>query len=95
MFAVQATVGHRPGEASGLCWDAVDLESGTITIRTAVRNEGNTAVLVVIDVGTTGLRAALVGDDATIVANEYRPFAPDSPFPGLVEFDAAEMAPIG
>jgi integrase len=46
MFAIQATVGLRPGEASGLCWDAVDLESGTITIRTAVRNEGNTAVLV-------------------------------------------------
>ncbi len=49
-------------------------------------------MILVIDVGTTGLRAALVGDDATIVANEYRPFAPDSPFPGLVEFDAAEMA---
>ena len=46
MFAIQATVGLRPGEASGLCWDAVDLDSGTITIRTAVRNEGNTAVLV-------------------------------------------------
>lgn len=46
MFAIQATVGLRPGEASGLCWDAVHLESGTITIRTAVRNEGNTAVLV-------------------------------------------------
>lgn len=42
MFAIQATVGVRPGEASGLCWDAVDLESGTITIRTAVRNEGKT-----------------------------------------------------
>ncbi len=46
MFAIQSTVGLRPGEAAGLCWDAVDLESGIITIRTAVRNEGTTPVLV-------------------------------------------------
>ena len=49
-------------------------------------------MILVIDVGTTGLRAAIVDEHATIVANEYRPFAPDSPFPGLVEFDATEMA---
>ncbi len=49
-------------------------------------------MILVIDVGTTGLRAAIVDDHAVIVANEYRPFAPDSPFPGLVEFDASEMA---
>ncbi len=49
-------------------------------------------MILVVDVGTTGLRAALVEPDARIVAAEYRPFAPDSPFPGLVEFDAREMA---
>ena len=48
----------------------------------------------VIDVGTTGLRAAIVRADATIAAVEHRPFAPDSPFPGMVEFDAARMAEL-
>ena len=49
-------------------------------------------MILVIDVGTTGLRAALVADDTSLVHVEYRPFAPDTPFPGLVEFDAAAMA---
>jgi glycerol kinase len=49
-------------------------------------------MILVVDVGTTGLRAALVRDDASIAHAEYRPFAPATPFPGLVEFDAAEMA---
>ena len=49
-------------------------------------------MILVIDVGTTGLRVALVRDDAAISHVEYRAFAPESPFPGLVEFDAAEMA---
>lgn len=48
--------------------------------------------VLVVDVGTTGLRTSLVHDDATIVHTEYRPFAPNSPLPGLVEFDAADMA---
>ena len=49
-------------------------------------------MILVIDVGTTGLRAALVGPDTSLAHVEYRAFAPESPFPGLVEFDAAEMA---
>jgi len=48
--------------------------------------------VLVIDVGTTGLRTSLVRDDAAMSHAEYRPFAPDTPSPGLVEFDAAEMA---
>lgn len=52
-----------------------------------------TAVLV-IDVGTTGLRAAVVGDDARILQIDHRPFPPTTPFPGLVEFDAAAMSDI-
>ncbi len=51
-------------------------------------------MILVIDVGTTGLRAALVHPDATVGAVEYRPFAPDTPFPGLVEFDAERMAEL-
>ncbi len=48
--------------------------------------------LLVIDVGTTGLRAALVDERLEIVDLEYRPCPPTNPAPGLVEFDAAEMA---
>jgi glycerol kinase len=51
-------------------------------------------VILVIDVGTTGLRAALVRPDSAIEAVEYRPFSPDSPFAGLVEFDAERMAEL-
>jgi glycerol kinase len=51
----------------------------------------NTSILV-IDVGTSGLRAAVVRPDATVTAMHYREFVPHSPFSGLVEFDAAEMA---
>lgn len=45
----------------------------------------------VIDVGTSGLRAAIVHDDATVTDLHYEEFAPDSPFSGLVEFDATAM----
>ena len=48
--------------------------------------------VLVIDVGTSGLRTAAVDADATVSAVHYRPLPPDTPFPGLVEFDAAEMA---
>lgn len=48
--------------------------------------------ILVIDVGTSGLRAAVVRPDASIASLQYVAFVPDSPFPGLVEFDASEMA---
>ena len=48
--------------------------------------------LLVIDVGTTGLRAAVVDDTLALRALEYRPCSPVSPFGGLVEFDATDMA---
>src|SRR5215204_6840196 len=50
-----------------------------------------TAILV-IDVGTTGLRAAIVDETLRLRVLEYRPCPPTSPAPGLVEFDAREMA---
>ena len=46
----------------------------------------------VVDVGTSGLRAAVVDGEGVVHALEYRPFPPSSPFPGLVEFDGAAMA---
>ena len=51
-------------------------------------------MILVIDVGTTGLRAAVVAADATIQHVEYRWFPPDAPFPGLVEFDASRLAEL-
>ena len=48
--------------------------------------------ILVIDVGTSGLRAAVVRPDATVTALHHRPFPPNTPFPGMVEFDAVAMA---
>ena len=48
--------------------------------------------ILVIDVGTTGLRASLVDDTLAVQAMEYRSCPPSTPFPGLVEFDGAELA---
>ena len=48
--------------------------------------------VLVIDVGTSSVRAAVITPDATVTAEHQRPLLPDSPAPGLVEFDAVEMA---
>ncbi|MGI8662818.1 MAG: FGGY family carbohydrate kinase [Acidimicrobiales bacterium] len=48
--------------------------------------------LLVIDVGTSGLRAAVVRPDASVEHVHYQQLLPDSPAPGLVEFDATTMA---
>jgi len=48
--------------------------------------------ILVVDVGTSGVRAAVVRPDATVEHAHYAPVLPDSPAPGLVEFDAARMA---
>ncbi len=45
-----------------------------------------------VDVGTSSARAAVVGHDAAVGAERARPLLPDSPAPGLVEFDATAMA---
>jgi glycerol kinase len=48
--------------------------------------------ILVVDVGTSGLRAALVDGDGAFSAMHYHEFRPSTPFPGLVEFDATAMA---
>ncbi|MEO7429641.1 MAG: FGGY-family carbohydrate kinase [Acidimicrobiales bacterium] len=48
--------------------------------------------ILVIDVGTSGLRAAVVRPDASVAFELHRPVLPSSPEPGLVEFDATLMA---
>jgi glycerol kinase len=50
-----------------------------------------TAILVV-DVGTSGVRAGVVGPDGAIDHVRYVEVLPSSPAPGFVEFDAAAMA---
>lgn len=48
--------------------------------------------VLVIDVGTTGTRAAIVDRTAQVEHVRYRRTPPLSPFAGLVEFDARELA---
>lgn len=48
--------------------------------------------ILVIDVGTSGLRAAVVRPDATIAVDRHVELLPDTPAAGLVEFDATRMA---
>ena len=50
------------------------------------------SAILVLDVGTTTLRAAIVDERLNIVALEARAARPTVPAPGLVEFDPAEMA---
>lgn len=48
--------------------------------------------VLVIDVGTSGVRAASVAPSGAVTVERRRPLLPEVPFPGLVEFDAAAMA---
>jgi glycerol kinase len=48
--------------------------------------------ILVVDVGTSSVRASIVGADARVEHEQVRPLLPASPAPGLVEFDATEMA---
>ncbi len=66
--------------------------SGTFASGTSASGSSTATSILVIDVGTSGLRAAIVRENARIDSLHYRAFAPQTPFPGLVEFDATEMA---
>ena len=48
--------------------------------------------ILVVDVGTSSVRASIVRDDASVTHETARPLLPDSPAPGMVEFDAALLA---
>ncbi len=48
--------------------------------------------LLVVDVGTSGVRAAIVRPDATVEHVHHVPVLPATPFPGLVEVDARALA---
>ncbi|HUY22538.1 MAG TPA: FGGY-family carbohydrate kinase [Acidimicrobiales bacterium] len=48
--------------------------------------------ILVVDVGTSGVRAGVVEPDGTVAHVRHVPVLPSSPAPGFVEFDAAVMA---
>jgi glycerol kinase len=48
--------------------------------------------ILVVDVGTSSVRAAVVRPDGTFDAVHRQATLPDTPFPGLVEFDATVLA---
>jgi glycerol kinase len=48
--------------------------------------------LLVVDVGTSGVRAAVVRPDASVVCAHHAQVLPTSPAPGLVEVDAERIA---
>ena len=48
--------------------------------------------ILVVDVGTSGVRASVVRPDGTVDGEHRRQVLPISPAPGLVEFDASAMA---
>lgn len=48
--------------------------------------------VLVVDVGTSGLRTGVVRPDGSVSGLHHRAFVPSSPVAGLVEFDAVEMA---
>src|SRR5207237_9655880 len=60
---------------------------------TAPARRPNAAMsLLVVDVGTSGVRAAVVRPDASVEHVHYREVLPLTPAPGFVEFDATAMA---
>ena len=50
--------------------------------------------VLVIDIGTSGLRAGIVRHDGSLHHLNYESCRPKTPAPGLVEFDAQEMADV-
>lgn len=50
--------------------------------------------ILVVDVGTSSVRVAVVDDDARVRAEHRESLLPSSPAPGLVEFDAGRLADV-
>ena len=49
-------------------------------------------MILVVDVGTSGVRAAAVSDDGSVGHVHHRELLPDTPMPNFVQFDASKMA---
>ena len=48
--------------------------------------------ILVVDVGTSGVRGSIVQPDGSVAHVHHVQVLPDTPFPGLVEFDATALA---
>lgn len=59
LFVLMVATGCRPGEACGLRWDAVDLEAGTVAIRTARRTGRRGRVEIVDELKTEQSRRTI------------------------------------
>src|SRR5438874_1758659 len=55
---------------------------------------GATGRVLVVDVGTSSVRAVVFDRDATALHTREQELLPESPADGLVQFDAAEMADV-
>ena len=52
----------------------------------------STGKILVVDIGTSSVRVAIIDGDARVIEERHRSLLPQTPAPGLVEFDAAAMA---
>lgn len=51
-------------------------------------------MILIIDIGTSSVRVAVMGEDGAFVYEQRQELLPDSPADGLVEFDAAKMRDV-
>ena len=68
------------------------LNPGKLGLASPVRAGALAMSILVIDVGTSGVRGAVVRPDASVEHIHHVPVLPDTPFPGLVEFDGRAIA---
>src|SRR5262245_3296628 len=59
--------------------------------RAHMAHVGRRALVLTVDVGTTGVRALLIDETGAVAAQAYRETLPRCPAPGLVEHDREEL----
>ena len=91
-FAVSEDISWGGILSSALLSMVAGSVGGLIGARLAASRGPGAVSILVVDVGTSGVRAAIVRPDATVEHSHYRQVLPSSPSPGLVEFDAVVMA---
>lgn len=90
-FTVVALTGLRPGEAAGLCVDALDLVAGTLTVQRAVQLQRGRPVLVDA-LKTTGSRRTVAVSPA--VVEVLRDHLDRTGFTGGLVFRASDGGPL-
>jgi integrase len=106
MFVTMGTLGLRPGEASGLCADAIDLKAGTLSVIRAVHLERGRPVLVdalktsasrrtlrLPDVTTAALRAVPHAEHLLFTAPDGGPLWPSTVRAELADLCTAAGVP--